>query len=78
MTFSEEYATVLSPFLEQYKKANNEKERKAVLRSAADAVTETSNLREEKAAELPKDLEKVCPFIIISLFLLILMKTGHQ
>jgi hypothetical protein len=78
MTFSEEYATVLSPFLEQYKKANNEKERKAVLQSAADSVTEASNLHEEKAAELPKDLQKVRLFIIISLFLLIFMNTGHR
>jgi hypothetical protein len=78
MTFSEEYATVLSPFLEQYKKANNAKERKAVLQSAADAVTETSNLREEKAAELPKHLPKVCLYLIITLFLLIFMNIGHQ
>jgi hypothetical protein len=78
MTFSEEYATVISPFLEQYKNANNEKERKGVLRSAADAVTETSNLREEKTAELPKDLQKVCLSIIISVFLLIFMNTGHR
>jgi hypothetical protein len=78
MTFSEEYATVISPFIDQYKTANNEKERKTVLRNAADAVTESANLREDKAAELPKDLLRVCLFIIIGLFLLIYMNPGHQ
>jgi hypothetical protein len=60
MTFTEDYAEVLSPFVENYKTAKNEKERKAVLRNAADAVSESRNLREDAAEDLPKDLQTVC------------------
>jgi len=60
MTFTDDYAEVLSPFVDNYKTAKNEKERKAVLRNAADAVSESRNLREDAAEDLPKDLQTVC------------------
>jgi hypothetical protein len=65
MTFSDEYADVLLPFLEQYKSAKNEKERKAIGRDAADALTESRNLREDEAHDLPKELQTVCLVLIL-------------
>jgi hypothetical protein len=62
MTFSEDYSEVLTPFVEIYSSAKNEKERKAVLGNAADAVKTSHDLREDKAIDLPKDLQKVCIF----------------
>jgi hypothetical protein len=60
MTFSNDYADILLPFVENYKTAKNEKARKVVVRNAANAVTESRNLREDAAEDLPKDLQTVC------------------
>jgi hypothetical protein len=62
MTFSEDYGKLLSPFLKEYKKANNEKARKAVIKNAADAISSSSGLLEDKGASLPKNLKTVCLF----------------
>jgi hypothetical protein len=78
MAFSDDYADVLSPFINEYKTAKNEKARKAVLRNAADAVSKSANLREEETVDLPKDLKTVCLFFIFSPFLMIFMNSGHQ
>ena len=59
MTFSDEYADILLPFLDEYKSAKNEKARKAVGRKAADALTESRDLREDEAHDLPKELQTV-------------------
>jgi len=59
MSFSDSYANVLSPFVEKYKDAKNERERKVVIQNAADAVSESQNLREGAVVDLPKDLQKV-------------------
>ena len=59
MTFTEDYADILLPFIEEYKKAKNEKQRKAVLQNAGNAVSESSNLREGDAMALPSNLQKV-------------------
>lgn len=60
MTFSDNYADVLLPFVEKYKTSENEKARKVVVRNAADAVRESRNLREDDSVDLPKDLQTVC------------------
>lgn len=60
MPFSDDYADVLLPFVENYKKAQNDKTRKMVVQNAADAVSESRNLREDSAVDLPKELQTVC------------------
>jgi hypothetical protein len=62
MTFTEDHAASLLPFVEQYKKAKNENARKAVVQNAADAVSKSGDLREDGAGDLPKDLKTVCYF----------------
>jgi hypothetical protein len=62
MAFSDDYATILSPFVEKYKTAKNENARKSVLKNAADAVKKSRDLREDNVTELPKELETVCPY----------------
>lgn len=59
MTFSEDYGRILLPFVEKYKAAKNEKARKAVLKTAADAVLKSRDLLEDDVTELPKDLPTV-------------------
>lgn len=66
MNFSQEYSDILLPFVENYKNAKNEKERKAVVQKAADAVAESSNLREGEGVALPSDLQKVLYFFILN------------
>jgi hypothetical protein len=60
MSFSKIYAPVLSPFIEKYKMAKNEKERKAVKTMAVDAVLKSRDLLEDQGIDLPKDLDAVC------------------
>lgn len=62
MSFSKSYGGILSPFLEEYKEAKNEKARKEVLKNAAAAVS-TSKAVLENAGDLPKDLQAVRWFI---------------
>jgi hypothetical protein len=59
MTFTEDYATVLQPFVDEYRIAKNENARKAVVQDAADAVSKSSDIREDGGDELPKDLKTV-------------------
>jgi hypothetical protein len=59
MTFSEDYAEVLSPFVENFKTAKNEKARKEVLLNARVALLESRNLREDATDDVPKDLQTV-------------------
>lgn len=66
MTFSEVYASVLSPFVKNYEAAKNEKGRKAVVSNAADAVRKSRNLFEDKGDFLPKSLEPVCLYFFSS------------
>jgi hypothetical protein len=63
MTFTDDYAGILLPFVEKYKTAKNEKARKAVLKNAAEAVSKSRDLREDNVTELPKDLPMVRLFI---------------
>lgn len=65
MTFSDDYASIILPFVEKYEMAKNEKARKAILKTAADAVSKSKDLREDDATELPKNLEVVCPFFVV-------------
>ena len=58
MTFSQLYSTVLTPFVQKYKEAKNEKGRKAIVNDAADAVKLSKDLLED-ADDLPKDLQTV-------------------
>jgi hypothetical protein len=59
MTFSEDNAAILLPFVESYKEAGNAKERKSVIKNAADAVSNSNDLLEDDRNELPKDLATV-------------------
>jgi len=69
MPFSEDYADVLAPFVDNYKNANNAKSKKVVLKNAEEALKESRNLREDAEDDLPKDLQTVC-FIAYCCFLL--------
>jgi hypothetical protein len=63
MSFSKVYSSILSPFVEKYQEAKNQKGRSEVLKNAADAVLKGRELVEEKGLDLPKDLTTVCVFI---------------
>ena len=69
MTLSKVYGNLLSPFVEKYMAVKNEKGRAAVVKNAADAVLENSNIMEDQGADLPKDLRKVCAFLSLSVSL---------
>ena len=68
MTFTEDYGKVLSPFLKKYQVEENEKQRRAVLKNAAEAVVKSRDLLEEKTDDLPKDIQTV-PLSFFSFFL---------
>jgi hypothetical protein len=72
MTFAEDYSKVLSPFSKKFKEAENENQRKAVLRDAAKAVTESRDLLEDKGVALPKDLQAVLFFSFLFVFCLLI------
>jgi hypothetical protein len=59
MSFSKLYSNVLASFVQEFKKAKNEKGRKTVLANAAVAVKNSKVLLED-ADDLPKDLQTVC------------------
>lgn len=59
MSFATSYASVLSPFVRQFKEASNDTARKAVITLAVDAVTKAKAVLED-AEELPKELRTVC------------------
>ena len=69
MTLSKVYGNLLSPFVEKYMAVKNEKGRAAVVKNAADAVLENSNMMEDQGADLPKDLRKVCASLSLSVSL---------
>jgi hypothetical protein len=58
MSFFETYATILEPFIQKYKGAN-EKERKGIIKNAADTVLKSRDLLEDKGIDLPKYLPTV-------------------
>ena len=60
MSFSELYGAVLSPFIKKFKLAKNEKEKKAIVKSASAAVSSKKELLEEGGDDLPEDLQAVC------------------
>lgn len=60
MSFSNVYGSLLSPFIQKYKDAKNEKGRRAVVANAADATRKSRDLLEDKGVDLPKDLQRVC------------------
>lgn len=62
MTFSDNYGNILSPFVQKYKLAKNEKGRDGVLNDAVEAVRKGGELLENKGSDLPKDLRTVCFF----------------
>ena len=69
MTLSKVYGNLLSHFVEKYMAVKNKKGRAAVVKNAADAVLENSNMMEDQGADLPKDLRKVCAFLSLSVSL---------
>jgi len=75
MSFSEEYGKILSPFLKKYKEAENENQRKGVLKNAAEAVVESKGLLEDKGEHLPKDIKAVDFFF--PLFFLFCLTSFH-
>jgi hypothetical protein len=60
MSFTDLYINVLAPFIQNFRDASNQKERKSVVKNAADAVVNSRLRMENKGADLPNDLEKVC------------------
>jgi len=66
MAFTDDFKTVLAPFLKKYAVAKNETERKRVAKNAVEAVSKSKDLLEEKEVDLPKDLETVCLPILLS------------
>ena len=63
-TFTKTYCAILSPFVEPFKEATTEKEKKALIKDAVDAVKKSKALLED-AEDLPKDLVAVCLFLIL-------------
>jgi hypothetical protein len=59
MNFSNLYNSVLTPFVQKFKDASNDKGRKRVVNDAADAVRKSKDLLED-AEDLPRDLKAVC------------------
>ena len=59
MSFTESYSTVLKPFFDDYKASTNEKERRTIVKRAADAVTTAKGQLEEEQVVLPKHLQAV-------------------
>ena len=68
MAFDDNYSAVLSPFLKKFKDAQNEKQKRAVLKNACDAVVKSRDLLEDKTVALPKDLSAVHLFISCLVF----------
>jgi hypothetical protein len=64
MSITKTYAAVLSPFIQEFRDASNEKARKTVIDIAVDAVKRSKALLED-ARDLPKDL----PTVRVPLFL---------
>ena len=62
MSFIDNYTDVLNPFVEKYKIAKNDKARKVLVQSAADAIHAYNDLSEDGGSHLPKDLQAVCCF----------------
>lgn len=59
MSFGEAYGSILSPFAEEFKRTKNEKQRKEVLKNAADALLKSRETLEDGRDDLPKDLQAV-------------------
>jgi hypothetical protein len=59
MSFGKDYSSLLTPFVKQYKKAKNDKGRSAVVKNAVNAVSTGRDELEDKAADLPEDLQAV-------------------
>jgi hypothetical protein len=60
MPFTDIYASILLPFVERYKVAENQKSRALVIKKAAEAVMKSRHLLEDTGIDLPKDLNTVC------------------
>ena len=63
MPFTDAYANVLHPFIDDYKRGQNIKEKRKAVNDAADAVSKSQNLLEDEGLDLPKDLKTVGFFI---------------
>lgn len=59
MSLSKVFGNIISPFVQNFKDAKNEKQRLSVIKEAADAVLKSKDLLEDKEAGLPKDLPSV-------------------
>jgi hypothetical protein len=68
MSFIKTYEKVLSPYIKEFGKAANEKVRKMVVKKAADAVSASKDLFEEKGLDLPKDLNNVGVSSLLTVF----------
>jgi hypothetical protein len=68
MPFRNEYGTILSPFVENYRAAKTDKDKKSIVKNAADAVLASKNELEREGKPLPKDLQTVCNSLIYSTF----------
>ena len=62
MSLSKTFCNLLSPFVESYKEAKNQKERKPIIKNAADAVLDNRDMMEE-LGELPSDLPTLSSLI---------------
>lgn len=62
MSLSKTFCNLLSPFVESYKEAKNQKELKSIIKNAVDAVLDNRDMMEEPG-ELPSDLPTVSSLI---------------
>jgi hypothetical protein len=60
MAFTDIYASILLPFVEKYKVAQNQKCRVLVIKNATEAVIKSRHLLKDTGIDLPKDLNTVC------------------
>lgn len=66
MSFGKVYGNVLSPFVKEFEKAKNEKEKKEVIKNAADALLKSRETLEDASDDLPKDLQSVSTNFFLS------------
>ena len=66
MSFGKNFGKILFPFIEEYEGAKNQKERKAVLKNAADALLKHKETLEHGAVDLPSDIHAVGAFFVSS------------
>jgi hypothetical protein len=68
MSFTQAYGSILLPFIQNYKDAENEKARKGVVETATNAILNRRNLLEEQGLDFLQNLKAFCPITLLFFF----------